>query len=86
MFAIEMYITIRNPRREKQELAEHPLLKLPYVTWGKCCDCLGHITVTMEDKYEYEYRELCMQYPITIEGDMRCPNRVEPEPETFMLG
>jgi len=74
MIIIEMYVAVECPCKEKEELNRHPLLKLPYVKWGKDCDCLGHINVSMEDQYEYEFRELCSQHSIQIMGDIRRNN------------
>lgn len=72
MISIEMTINIKpGIRNEIDVLTQHPLLQLPYIKWSKCCDCLGHINVLMDDDKEYEFRGFCLLYDITIHGDRR---------------
>ena len=72
-----MYVPIKYPKSPIEgpliilELNKHPLLKLPYVKWSMDGDYLGHINVVIEDKYEYEYRELCCKHDIRIIGNTR---------------
>jgi hypothetical protein len=73
----EAYITgIKNDK----EMKELDVLNIDFVKYGKVCDCLGHIGITIPIEKEFLFREICYykynlsdkeKYKIMIIGDRR---------------
>ena len=73
----EAYITgIKNDI----EMKELDVLNIDFVNYGKVCDCLGHIGITIPIEKEFLFREICYykynlsdkeKYKIMIIGEYR---------------
>lgn len=56
--SFEACVTGVDPCKERDQMKEIDILQLDFVKYGKACDCLGHIVITIPEEKEFIFREL----------------------------